>query len=186
MIHEGLRTANGCRKGVAMVYVYAVVLTGLNLGFWVGILFNLPGTWLMVLVTAVLKWWQPGYVLVSWTVLGVAAGLAMLGEVLEFALSAAGSRHAGGSKRAAALAILGSLVGGIVGTAFPVPLIGTVIGACLGAFVGSIIGDLWAGRPLFPSFEAGWGAAVGRFWGILSKLTVGALIVVILALAAFF
>jgi hypothetical protein len=25
-------------------------------------------------VTALLKWWQPGYVLVSWSVLGVAAG----------------------------------------------------------------------------------------------------------------
>jgi hypothetical protein len=31
-------------KGAAMIYVYAVLLTGLNLGFWVGMLFNLPGT----------------------------------------------------------------------------------------------------------------------------------------------
>jgi uncharacterized protein YqgC (DUF456 family) len=140
----------------------------------------------MVLVTAVLKWWQPGYVLVSWTVLGVAAGLALLGEVLEFALGAAGARHSGGSTRATALAILGSLIGGIVGTALPVSLVGTLLGACLGAFAGSLIGDLWAGRPLFPSFEAGWGAAVGRFWGTISKLTIGAIIVVVLALAAFF
>lgn len=169
-----------------MVYVSAVVLTVLNLVFWVGILFTLPGTWLMVLVTAVLTWWQPGYVQVSWTVLGMAAGLAVLGEVLEFVLGAAGSRHAGGSTRAAALAIVGSLIGGILGTALPVPIVGTLIGACLGAFIGSLIGDLWAGRPLFPSFEAGWGAAVGRFWGTMSKLAVGAIIVVILALAAFF
>jgi uncharacterized protein YqgC (DUF456 family) len=158
----------------------------LNLVFWIGILFGLPGMWLMVLVTAVLKWWQPGYVLVSWTVLGVAAGLAVLGEALEFVLGAAGSRHAGGSKRAAALAIIGSLVGGIAGTALPVPIVGTLIGACLGAFAGSLIGDLWAGRPLFPSFEAGWGAAVGRFWGTVSKLVIGGIIVVVLALAAFF
>jgi uncharacterized protein len=169
-----------------MVYLYAVVLTVLNLVFWVGILFNLPGTWLMVMVTAVLKWWQPNYVQVSWTVLGMAAGLAVLGEVLEFVLGAAGSRHAGGSKRAAALAIVGSLVGPILGTALPVPIVGTLIGACLGAFIGSLIGDLWAGRPLFPSFEAGWGAAVGRFWGTVSKLAIGAIIVVVLATAAFF
>jgi hypothetical protein len=44
-----------------VVDVSAVVLTVLNLMFWVGILFNLPGTWLMVLVTAVLKWWLPAY-----------------------------------------------------------------------------------------------------------------------------
>jgi uncharacterized protein len=168
-----------------MVYLYAVLLTVLNLGFWVGILFNLPGTWLMVLVTALLKWWQPGYVQVGWTTLGVAAGLAVLGEVLEFVLGAAGARRAGGSIRAAAMAIVGSLIGGILGTALPVPMVGTLIGACLGAFVGSLIGDLWTGRPLFPSVEAGWGAAVGRFWGTVCKLAIGAIIVVVLTLAAF-
>ena len=169
-----------------MVYVYAVVLTVLNLVFWVGILFNLPGTWLMIVVPALLEWWQPGHFMFSWTVLFVAAGLAVLGEVLEFVLGAAGSRHAGGSKRAAALAIVGSLIGAIAGTALPVPIVGTLIGACLGAFAGSLLGDLWAGRPLFPSFEAGWGAAVGRFWGTIAKLVIGAMIVVLLALAAFF
>jgi uncharacterized protein YqgC (DUF456 family) len=169
-----------------MVYLYAVLLTILNLVFWVGILFNLPGTWLMVLVTALLKWWQPGYVQVGWTTLGAAAGLAALGEVLEFVLGAAGSRRAGGSKRAAGLAMVGALIGGILGTALPVPIVGTLIGACLGAFVGSLIGDLWAGRPLFPSVEAGWGAAVGRFWGTVSKLAIGGIIVVVLVLAAFF
>jgi uncharacterized protein len=169
-----------------MVYVSAVVLTLLNLGFWVGILFNLPGTWLMVLLAALLKWWQPGYVRVSWTVVGVAAGLAVLGEVLEFVLGAAGSRRAGGSKRAAALAIVGSLVGGIIGTALPVPLVGTLIGACIGAFAGSLIGDLWAGQALLPSLEAGWGAAIGRFWGTTTKLAVGGIILVMLTLAAFF
>jgi uncharacterized protein YqgC (DUF456 family) len=168
-----------------VVYVYAVGLTVLNLVFWVGILFNLPGMWLMILVPALLEWWQPGHFMFSWTVLFVAAGLAVLGEVIEFVLGAAGARQAGGSMKAAALAIVGSLVGGIVGTALPVPLVGTLIGACLGAFAGSLLGDLWAGRPLFPSFAAGWGAAVGRFWGTVSKLAIGAIILVILTLAAF-
>jgi hypothetical protein len=49
-------------------------------------------------------------------VLGVAAGLAVLGEVLEFVLGVAGSRQAGDSTRAAALAIVGSFIGGILGT----------------------------------------------------------------------
>jgi hypothetical protein len=51
----------------------------------------------MVLVTALLKWWQPGYILVSWTVLGVAAGLAVLAEVLECVLGTAGSHQVGTS-----------------------------------------------------------------------------------------
>lgn len=169
-----------------MVYVYAMLLTLLNVALWFGILFNLPGTWLMVLFAAILEWWQPGQFMFSWTTLLVAAGLALLGEVLELVLGAAGARQAGGSKRAATLAIVGSFIGGIVGTALPVPIVGTLIGACLGAFVGSLLGDLWAGRPLFQSLEAGQGAAVGRFWGTVAKLAVGAVIVIILAIAAFF
>ena len=62
---------------------------------------------------------------------------------------------------------------------------GTLIGACLGAFAGSLIRELWAGRPLFPSVEVGWGA-VDRLWGTVSKLAVGAIIVIVLAMAAFF
>jgi hypothetical protein len=49
------RVSPGHVWGAGMVYAYAVVLTGLNLAFWVGIPFNLPATWLMVLVTALLK-----------------------------------------------------------------------------------------------------------------------------------
>jgi uncharacterized protein YqgC (DUF456 family) len=169
-----------------MLYVYAVLLTLLNLALWFGILFNLPGTWLMVLLAALLEWWQPGLFMFSWTTLCVAAGLAVLGEVLELVWGAAGARQAGGSKRAAALAIVGSFVGGIIGTALPVPLLGTLIGACLGAFGGSLLGDLWAGRPLFKSVAAGQGAAIGRFWGTVAKLAVGAVLVVVLAVGAFF
>src|SRR2546430_16875774 len=101
----------------------------------------------MVLVAALLEWWQPGQFMLSWTTLGVAAGLAVLGEVLEFVLGAAGSRHAGGSKRAAALAIVGSLVGGIIGIGIPGPVVGTLNGACPVAFACSPIGALCAGHP---------------------------------------
>jgi uncharacterized protein YqgC (DUF456 family) len=168
-----------------VVYVYAVVLTLLNVVFWVGILFNLPGTWLMVLVPTLLKWWQPDQIRYSWAVLGVAAGLALCGEGFEILLGVVGSRQVGGSTRGATLAFVGSIVGGIMGTALPVPIVGSLLGACLGAFVGALSGDLWAGRTLGQSFKAGRGAAVGRFWGTVVKLAVGAIIVVLLAVAAF-
>src|SRR5262249_47418625 len=58
-------------------------------------------------------------------------------------------------------------------------------GACLGAFVGALLGDLWAGRTLFQSLAAGRGAAMGRFWGTVVKLAIGAIMVIMLAIAAF-
>jgi len=168
-----------------MVYAYAIVLTLVNLLCWVGILFGLPGTWLMVLFPVLLKWWQPDQFMVSWTVLGVAVGLAMLGEVLEFVLGAAGSRRTGGSTRGAVLALVGSIVGGIMGIALPVPLVGPMLGACLGAFGGALLGNLWAGRTLFQSLAAGRGAATGQFWGTVLKLAIGAIMAVMLTIAAF-
>ena len=168
-----------------MIYVYAVVLTLVNLLCWVGILFGLPGTWLMVLFPVLLKWWQPDQFMLSWTVLGVAVGLTVLGEVLEFVLGAAGSRRTGGATRGAVLALVGSMVGGIMGIGLPVPLVGPLLGACLGAFVGAIVGNLWAGRTLFQSLTAGRGAAIGQFWGTVLKLAIGAIIAIMLAIAAF-
>ena len=168
-----------------MIYVYAVVLTLVNLLCWVGILFGLPGTWLMVLFPVLLKWWQPDQFMLSWTVLGVAVGLTVLGEVLEFVLGAAGSRRTGGATRGAVLALVGSMVGGIMGVGLPVPLVGPLLGACLGAFVGAIVGNLWAGRTLFQSLTAGRGAAIGQFWGTVLKLAIGAIIAIMLAIAAF-
>jgi hypothetical protein len=164
--------------------VYAAALIVLNLIWWASILFGLPGTWLMLLGAAATDWWLADAPMFGWTVLLACAGLATLGEILEFFLGAAGARGAGGSRRGAALAIVGGVVGAIVGT--PVlPLLGTLIGACIGAFAGSILGDLWAGRPVFHSVEAGKGAAVGRFWGTVAKMVIGGIMVVTLGVAAF-
>lgn len=137
----------------------------------------------MVLSAALVEWWVPGEPMFGLTVLYAAVGLAMLGEIFEFVLGAAGSRQAGGSKRAAALAILGGLLGAIMGTALPVPILGTLIGACLGAFMGSLLGDLWAGRSLLHSVEASRGAAAGRFWGTTVKMAIGGVMVVLLGVA---
>jgi uncharacterized protein YqgC (DUF456 family) len=167
-----------------LIYIYVTGLTVLNLIFWVAVLFNLPGTWLMVLLAALVEWWQPDEFLYSWPVLYLAAGLALLGEILEFLLGATGARRAGGSKRGAVLAIIGGIVGAVMGTPFA-PILGTLIGACIGAFAGSLLGDLWAGRPIAHSIDAGKGAAAGRLWGTIAKMGVGGAIVVLLAAAPF-
>ena len=83
------------------------------------------------------------------------------------------------------MALVGGIVGGIMGIALPVPLVGPLLGACLGAFVGALLGNLWAGRTLFQSLSAGRGAAIGQFWGTVLKLAIGAIMAVMLTIAAF-
>ena len=168
-----------------MIYLYATLLSLLNIAFCGSILFGMPGIWLMVLVAAFIEWAQPGEFMFSQSTLYVSAGLALLAELLEFLLGAAGARQAGGSKRAAGLAIVGGIVGAILGTALPVPVLGTLIGASAGAFAGSLFGDRMAGRPMDQSVQAGRGAAIGRFWGTTAKITIGAVVLVLLTVAAF-
>ena len=137
---------------------------------------QLPGTWLIVLATGLVAWWQwdaaEGPVIGAWA-MGTLVGLGLLGELIEFLGGAVGSSQTGGTKRGAVLAVGTGIVGALVGTAaIPVPVIGTLIGAAVGAGVGSLLGDLWAGRSLELSLKSGSGAAVGRFLGAAGKLTV--------------
>ena len=169
-----------------MIYLYASLLTILNLAFWASILFGMPGIWLMVLVAAFVEWMQPSEYMFGQATLYVSAGLALLAELLEFLMGAAGARQAGGSKRGAGLAIVGGIVGAVFGTALPVPVLGTLIGASAGAFAGSLLGDRMAGRPVDQSVQAGRGAAIGRFWGTTAKMIIGAVVLVLLTVAAFF
>ena len=69
--------------------------------------------------------WQPG--MFSWWTIGVCTGLALLGEIIEFAAGAVGASRAGGSKTGAAGAIVGTLIGAVIGTFIPPPVIGTIL-----------------------------------------------------------
>jgi uncharacterized protein YqgC (DUF456 family) len=160
--------------------LWGVVISALILVNMTGVFLTalqLPGTWLMVLGTAIIAWlhgmaWRDTLI-TYWTPITLLV-LAVVGEVIETAASAAFAGKAGASKRAMIMAIGGGLVGALVGTfalAF-IPILGTLIGAAIGAGVGSLLGDKWAGRQWGPAWKAGRGAAVGRFWGALGKLCV--------------
>lgn len=185
-----------------MVFLYAAVLTLVN-ALWLGLnLLGLPGNWL-ILATAAGAWWliggpgelgdlgageagEPGARMFHYGVLIALLVLALLGELLEFLMGAAGAAKSGGSKRGAAGAILGAILGGIIGTiAIPIPIIGSILGACGGAFIGAMVGELHGGKQVGHAVQIGRGAAVGRFWGTVAKLTVGVAMWLTATVAAF-
>jgi uncharacterized protein YqgC (DUF456 family) len=112
------------------------------------------------------------------------------GEVIEFAAGAMGAAKHGASRRAAMLAIVGAMVGSIGGAfvGVPVPLFGSmitaVLGGALGAFVGAYIGEMPSRRGRRANLAVGAGAFVGRLWGTVGKLAVGAIMLVVTALDA--
>jgi len=169
------------QSSVLWVAVSSLILAGL-LGFALSLL-TLPGIWLPVAVALIFQWFVPG--MFPWWVIGVAAGLGLLAELLELVASAAGSTKAGGTKRAAAGAILGTVAGAIVGSMLLFFPIGTIVGAVAGAGVGASLMDRSrVNRSWKESANVGAGAAAARGVAIVLKGVFGAMMATVLIAGA--
>jgi len=169
-----------------MLYFWAILLILLN-AVWLALVpFALPGNWLIVITTSLFAWWwwEDGIFSV-YTLIAIAI-LALLGELFEFFGGMGGARKAGTGFRGSLGAIIGAVSGAILGTfLIPVPIFGTLLGSCVGAGLGAWALELSRGRPIQGSFRFGFGAGLGQFLGTTSKFAIGALIWLIVAIAAF-
>ena len=171
-------------------YVIASLVTIFALGFLVLTLVGLPGTWAIVVTSVLLAWLAPPdwCIAIAWGNVAALVGLALLGELIEFVASAAGVGKLGGSRRAAALAIVGSLVGALVGMVIglpiPIPVVGSLIGSVLlggaGAAVGAFIGERMIGKDVDGSIKIGFAAFLGRIVGTLGKTLCAAIMAAML------
>ncbi len=169
-----------------MDYVIATILIAINTICLGLVVLRLPGIWLMVLCTALVAWarWDDGMFSI-WTLAAVLA-LAAISEALECAAGVVGTRKAGGSRRGAAVSIVGGITGAIIGTILiPVPVVGSVIGAIVGAALGAWGTELLIGREMHEAVKSGAGAGAGTLAGVLIQMGFGILVWVIIAVAAF-
>jgi uncharacterized protein YqgC (DUF456 family) len=175
-------------------YLWAVLLISACGLAWLTTLVALPGNWLIVGCAALFAWLlsQDSGRGITWTSVAMLAGLAVLGEIVEFAAGAAGAAKQGASKRGVALAMIGAIIGSVLGLAIglPIPVLGSfvmaLLGGAAGAFFGAYLGEAWKGRPHDARIAAGRGAFTGRILGTAGKLTVGAVMLAIVAWDALF
>lgn len=151
-------------------------------------IFTLPGVWFMLGVAVLLEIifsdrsiFHPG-TLVALLV------IAILGEIFELVASAVGASRAGGSRRTAALSVVGSLVGAIAGTfVIPIPIVGTVAGAAIMAGLFAFGSEqLFEKRSTDHSMQVATGAAIGRLAATLVKVTVASIVGVALVFTAIY
>src|SRR3954462_2011716 len=102
-----------------MYYLWALLLILACSLAWLTTLVALPGNWLIVGCAALFAWLLSHNSVggVTWTTVAVLAGLAVLGEIVEFAAGAAGAAKQGASKRGVALAMVGAFIGSVLGIA---------------------------------------------------------------------
>lgn len=160
-----------------MVDVLAVVLLGVCcVAGLVLVPIGLPGLWLMVL-GVVAYGALTGFRSAGPVTIGLAVGLALVGEILETWLGFRFALRYGGSSRSGWGALLGGLVGAVSGV--PVPIIGSVIGAFLGSFVGAALVEYAVSRRAAVAVGAGWGAVLGRAAAAAVKMGLGLAIAIV-------
>jgi uncharacterized protein YqgC (DUF456 family) len=176
------------------------VLAGLLLVSAIGVLavlFQLPGTWLMLFATAIAAWLLRHDATLGWWSLGTLLALALLGEVIETASGAVGSRRAGGTRKGAWLSVPAAIAGAAIGASLagslalaliwivPAWLLIVLAGGLVGAAAGAMLGDRLEGRPWADARRTGVGAALGRLWGTVGKLGVAALMYIVIVASIF-
>lgn len=181
-----------------MIWILGPLLLIIQFGCWVSVWFGLPGNWFILVAAGLYAWLMPvssdgDVTVLGWPALAGLTFLAVLGEFGEFAAGAFGARRAGGSKRGATLALVGSILGGIAGifvtVPIPIPLVAPLVGAFLfggvGAMIGAILGETWKGRDFEASVEVGKSAFWGRMMGTVVKAVFG-MGMLLLTLLSFF
>lgn len=176
--------------------VVCLVAAGVIAVAWFGVALvavTLPGIWTMAGAALLVEWIWPE-VLSIWVIVAVVA-LGVVGELVEFYSSMAGSKRAGGSRAGGWGALGGTIVGLIVGQiVIPIPILGAVIGGIAGAGFGAALTERGvAKRSWGESYRSGKGASAGRAMSMVFKtgvaaaaaltLTVNAIVAVVSTLA---
>jgi len=160
------------------ILLILIVFTGLAL-----VTVTLPGLWVMTAAASIFSLAPHQQRLGHKTLIALVL-LSLIAEIIEFSAGGAAARRAGGGRRAAIGALLGGVAGGIVGS-FLLPLVLTIVGICIGSFVGAAGFELLGGGQPLQSLQVGWGAAKGRFFGVILKLAIGIVMTILILITAF-
>jgi len=149
------------------------------------VVIGLPGNWIILALAIVFGLVTGLDAGVGWWDLVALLGLAGLGEILEFVLTAKGAKKHGGSNKAMAAAIAGGLVGALLLNGI-LPIIGAVIGAFLGVYLGAFIVTYVVEGDMERARQIGAGAFMGRIGAVLVKVSMGVAMISLVVWQIFF
>jgi uncharacterized protein YqgC (DUF456 family) len=131
----------------------------------------LPGNWILLAIALI-------YALatrmehVGWGTLGLMAGLAIVGEVLESLVGVVYTAKRGATRRGALGAFIGGFAGAIAASSIAPPL-GSLLGAFAGTFAGAFLFEYLGERKHREALRAGRAAFVGRALASAAKVICG-------------
>jgi uncharacterized protein YqgC (DUF456 family) len=130
---------------------------------------GLPGTFVIVIASAVYAW-ATGFQALTLATLGILLTMALVGEAIEFASTVLGGKERP-TRRVAIAAVLGAIFGGIFGAPFFFG-IGALFGALGGAFAGAWLASTSEGSSHDQAVRHGIDALRGRLLGFIVKAAI--------------
>jgi uncharacterized protein len=130
-------------------------------GFIGTILPGFPGV-LVIYAGMLFGAWIDHFTRIGWPTLLVLGVLTALALAADLVASVIGAKRVGASRQALIGSVLGGLIGPLLGFGLP--------GLLLGPFIGAVIGELLARRPIDAATRAGFGTWLGLLAGTLVKL----------------
>lgn len=129
---------------------------------------GLPGNIIIVMIGLAYGYYD-SFEHVNYNLLVTIVGVFVLSELIEFWAGLIGAKKEKASKRAVVAAFVGTVLGGIWGTAI-LPLIGSILGALLGAFVITAMAEYTKTKNKEQAKRVAIGVLKGQIVGMIFKV----------------
>ena len=175
-------------------YAAGIGLIVASVAAWIGSFYRWPGNWLVVVLSAASAYFLPeknGNLGITWTTVGVLAGVAAFGELIEYFAGRSSGNSGGVHRRSLVITMIGGISGALIGSELPlpIPIVGNSLALLLGILAG-VAGGAYFGEVLY-SDRKGLSrlrihtSLLTRVLGTVGKLVAGLTMVAILASALF-
>lgn len=128
---------------------------------------GLPGNTL-ILLTGLVYGYYDHFENIDYAILVIVFGIYIIGGIIEFVAGLMSAKKEKASKRAMFALFIGTIVGGIWGTAL-LPIIGSLLGALLGAFVFTILAEYSKSKDMTQAKKVAKSVVKGQVFGIIIK-----------------
>ena len=139
--------------------VWTLCVACILVGFLGTVVPILPGAPLIFIGILIAAWWED-FSRIGVIPIVITGALALVTILIDFASSYVGAKRVGASKTA----LIGSIVGSLIGMFFLLP------GLILGPFIGALAGEWWSARNLSQATRVGIATWIGMIVGTAAKV----------------
>jgi uncharacterized protein YqgC (DUF456 family) len=160
------------------VLIINIIFILILLGGVIMTIMGLPGN-TVIMLTGLAYGFYDHFKTIDYAILVIVFGIFIIGEVIEFVAGLIGAKKEKASKRAMLAPFIGTIIGGIWGTA-TLPIIGSLLGALLGVFVTTALAEYSKTKDITQAKRVAKSVVKGQIFSIFIKAATAVSMAIIL------